>query len=231
MSERGAIAAFVKTIGRSPVKTRLAAAIGDEQAKEFYRLCLLATQAAVHRACGTNALDAYWSVAEAEALGDKCWHAFTTIAQGDGDLGRRLDRVYRALLRWHPYVVLIGADAPLLSAELIESAARAMKDPSGPAFAISRSRDGGYALFAGRRPIAVELWGDVPYSSSRTADVFVSHLEQIGEVLELPGIDDIDTVDDLRRLVRDVHRCELLPAQAAVVHYARHIVEPASEVS
>lgn len=230
MSERGAIAVFVKTIGRSPVKTRLAAAIGDQQATEFYRLCLRATQAAVERACGTNALDAYWSVAEAEALDDECWHAFTTIAQGDGDLGRRLDRVYRALLRSHPFVILVGADAPLLSAELSESAARAMSVPSGPAFAISRSRDGGYALFAGRRPIAAELWRDVPYSSSRTADVFVSHLEQLGEVLELPQIDDIDTIDDLCRLALDEHHCELLPAQAAVVRSARQIMGLASEV-
>ncbi len=42
-----AIAIFVKTPGLSPVKTRLAATIGEEKAKEFYLLSLKAVEKTV----------------------------------------------------------------------------------------------------------------------------------------------------------------------------------------
>ncbi len=231
MSQCGAIAVFVKTIGISAVKTRLAAAIGREKAAEFYRLSLIATQATVRRACSLSSLDAYWSVAEPDAVSDPTWSAFSTISQGDGDLGDRLDRVYETLLRSHAFAILIGADAPLLSAEVITLAVKEMSDPSGPEFAISRSFDGGYSLFAGRIPIAAEIWRNVPYSTTRTADVFVSRLRQVGEVAELPRVDDIDTFEDFDRLVRDAEGRELLPEQVAVVQYAQRLLEEASGVS
>jgi uncharacterized protein len=231
VNQRGAIAVFVKTIGVSAVKTRLAAAIGREKAAEFYRLSLIAIHATVRQACEMLPLDAYWSVAEAAALRDECWKSFATISQGDGDLGDRLDRVYETLLRTHPFAILIGADAPMLSAEVLTLAVTAMSDPSGPEFAISRSFDGGYSLFAGRSPIAAEIWQSVPYSTTRTADVFVSRLRQVGGVAELPRVDDIDTFEDFDRLVRDAEGRVLLPEQVAVVQYAQLLLERASEVS
>jgi len=230
VSRRGAIAVFVKTIGRSAVKTRLAAAIGREKAVNFYRHCLTATHETVQRACRTSSLDAYWSVAEADAVDDPAWSSFTTIAQGDGELGDRLDRVYRTLLDSHSFVILIGADAPLLSAEVISRAAKEMNLPSGPRFAISRSFDGGYSLFAGRHPIDPELWRSVPYSTSRTAEAFVAQLGQIGDVAELPHVDDIDTFADFERLVQDAKHRPLSPEHLAVVEYARRLLDEASGV-
>ncbi len=231
MNQLGAIAVFVKTIGRSPVKTRLAAAIGPGGATEFYRRCVAATHAVVERACFSAPLEPYWAVAEAEAIHDPTWSSFSTIPQGEGTLGDRLDRVYRTLLRRHPFVILIGADAPLLSTELIASAAMAMTASAGPTFAISRSSDGGYSLFAGRLALPSDVWQSVPYSSPSTAEVFVSELQRFGDVIELPSVDDIDTIADLRSFVRAADDVQLLPQQAEAVMYAQQLLADASGVS
>ena len=226
MSDRGAIAIFVKTIGRSPVKTRLAAAIGRESSTTFYRLCLAATEAVVRKACARSSLDAYWAVAEAVGVDDDRWRSFATLAQGEGDLGERLDRVYRELLARHSFVLLIGADVPLLSAEAIQSAARLMRDADRPPFVISRSHDGGYGLFAGRVAIPGWLWCRVPYSSPLTADEFVSQLRGLGDVAELPAIGDVDVADDLARLLADAAGSDsLLAEQTAVVDFAAALLE------
>jgi glycosyltransferase A (GT-A) superfamily protein (DUF2064 family) len=230
VNEPGAIAVFVKTIGRSPVKTRLAAAIGPDRATEFYRRCVAATHAVVQQARLSALLAPYWAVAEAEAIHDPTWSSFSTIRQGDGALGDRLDHVYRTLLQRHPYVILLGADSPLMSAEVIALAAQMMTTASRAPFAISRSGDGGYSLFAGRVAISSDVWQAVPYSSPRTGEVFVSQLQRVGEVIELPSVDDIDTVADLRSLVRDAADAQLLREQADVMKYARRVLDDASGV-
>jgi glycosyltransferase A (GT-A) superfamily protein (DUF2064 family) len=44
------LAVFVKTPGLSPIKTRLAASVGEQKALEFYRRSLRVTEAVVHAA-------------------------------------------------------------------------------------------------------------------------------------------------------------------------------------
>jgi glycosyltransferase A (GT-A) superfamily protein (DUF2064 family) len=217
----GAIAVFVKTPGVSPVKTRLAAAIGRDRAEAMYRLCLEATRATVSAASNVAPLNAYWAVAEPEGLQDSLWRSFGAISQGPGGLGERLHHVYQSLLERHPFAILIGADAPLLSTDAIAFAAAAMTSPDGPDFAISRASDGGYALFAGRSPLPAKAWLDVPYSSAATADVFLANLRLVGDVVELESFDDIDVQGDLVTLVDNASRRELTPEQTAVVAFAQ----------
>lgn len=216
---RPAVAAFVKTPGSSPVKTRLAAVVGEVNAEWFYRLCVAATRAVVRSA----ELAPYWAVAEEGALADPIWNSLDRVPQGPGELGERLDRVYRMLLRRHPAVLLIGADAPLLTREMLEAAAKAVREPATP-FALSRSADGGYALFAGSRPLPSEAWTTVPYSCERTAEVFVGKLLPFGAVADLTPLDDVDSFDDLRRLVAGGEGRSLLPEQRAVIAFAEHLL-------
>lgn len=225
MTTPGAIAIFVKTPELSPVKTRLAAEVGVAEAEAFYRLCVAATKAVVRRAAERVDLVAYWAVAEPDAVDHPLWTSFSRTYQGTGGLGHRLDRVYRTLLDRHPFVLLVGADAPLLSPDVVRRAVEVVQSERA-AFAISRSSDGGYALFAGRRPLPAEAWTTVPYSSSDTAAVFLDRVRPHGNVAELSGVDDVDTLDDLIRLVS--HGVGELPEQAAVVEYARMLLGQAS---
>jgi hypothetical protein len=217
---RPAVAVFVKTPGRSPIKTRLAAAVGKANAEWFYRLCVAAAEA-VSRSSG---LIPYWAVAEESGLADPIWTSFDRVPQGPGELGERLDRVYRTLLGRHSAVLLIGADAPLLTYELLDVAAAAVQGTAPAPFALSRSIDGGYALFAGSRPLPSEVWTTTPYSCGQTADVFIERLRPYGSVAALPPINDVDSFDDLPRLISDAAGRSLLPEQAAVVAFAEQLL-------
>lgn len=131
-----AVAIFVKTSGLSPVKTRLAVGgMGAEAATEFHRLAA-ASVAGVARACRDDVAP-YWAVAEREALAAPAWRGFPAIWQGEGGLGARLDRIYATLLQRHGRVLLIGADAPQITPDLLREAAGAIDEPVAPPYAVA----------------------------------------------------------------------------------------------
>lgn len=199
-----ALAIFVKTPGRSPIKTRLAAGIGPDSAAAFYTR---AVQAVREVAASTPALTPYWAVAEAEI--DPMWNDFATISQGDGDLGDRLDHIYRTLLARHGHVLLIGADTPQITPALLAQA----RDAATP-FAMGRAEDGGFWLFGGRQPIPVETWRAVPYSTEHTAERLRA---LIGETTPLEELRDVDHAEDLPELYYALLQLETLtPGQAAL---------------
>ena len=190
---RGAIAIFVKTPGLSPIKTRLANALGNEATLEFYQHSLTATRALVRRSPWTP----YWAVAENEALKSPLWSNFEIISQGDGTLGQRLHRVYSELLQRNDFVLLMGADSPQLEQRILTAADTALKKND---FVLGRATDGGFYLFGGRKKIPEQAWTSVQYSTRETADQLRHHLSLLGTVAELETLCDVDTIEDLRRL-------------------------------
>ncbi|QDT66278.1 TIGR04282 family arsenosugar biosynthesis glycosyltransferase [Calycomorphotria hydatis] len=217
MSENGCIAVFVKTPELSPVKTRLAAGIGEAAAREFYIASVKAVEALVANAREEFGLTPFWAVAEEEALSHERWHAFESISQGTGQLGDRLHHVYEQLVDRFDFVLFIGADAPQLTLSLLKEADSVMD--SHP-FAISRTDDGGYSLFAGGKQLPANVWRSVPYSAETTAEEFCLRLRQFGEVAELETTFDVDDLQTLQRLAD--HSAEgLLPAQIEAIELAR----------
>jgi uncharacterized protein len=212
-----AAAVFVKTPGYSPVKTRLAAGIGLDDAARFHQLATRCLRD-VLRACRESlarrgiSLCPVWSVAEPEALGDPLWEDFPAIDQGRGDLGARLHRVYAELLREHRGVILLGADSPQLSPELVASAAEVLVQRE-PGFCLAPANDGGFSLLGGNRSIPESIWRAVPYSSSETARRLLEQLGPLGPIERLPELIDVDTLDDLNRILPGLNRAEVLPAQ------------------
>ena len=213
-----AVAVFVKTPGLSPVKTRLSDAIGRESAEEFHLASARAIESVIAEACrsfagGAGSLKPYWAVAEEEALTHPAWSGFETVLQGSGDLGMRLDHVYRELRARHDAVIFLGADSPQLSPMiLIEAAGKLLL---GGDFVLGRAMDGGYYLFGGTRELSTVLWTSVPYSTSMTARIFAAKLEELGVVEELPELLDVDTIEELKLLSAELaSRDDLLPAQS-----------------
>lgn len=204
----GAIAVWVKTPGLSPVKTRLAAAIGTAAAERFYLLSARAVQAVVEQASAESSLTPYWAVAEP----DVAWPAFPSVRQGEGDLGRRLWRVYDALLPEHHHVIFIGADAPQITPELLHAAAATLRTPRS--FVLGPAADGGFYLFGGNQPVPSRAWMEVPFSQSCTMQLLAGWLQRIGTLHHLPELFDIDTAEDLQRLGPLLARTtNLLPEQ------------------
>lgn len=198
----GAIAIFVKTPGFSPVKTRLASSIGTSAAERFHLLSAKAIESVVSHASQTDGtLTPYWAVAEKEALDSPHWKSFQTIWQGEGTLGERLSRVYDELIQRHSFVIFIGADSPHVTSHLLRESASTLAQAKGSIFLMGRADDGGFYLFGGSSPIPRQVWLDVPYSVATTASELAKRVETLGHIKELPQLLDVDTVDDLAKLL------------------------------
>ena len=219
------LAIFVKTPGWSPLKTRLAQAIGKAAAEAFHRLAAAAVAEAVMRAqASMPGLVAYWAVAEADALDAPIWRGLPRIAQGDGDLGARMRSVCGILRERHGRAVLVGADAPQLDANDLLAACAAL---DAHHHAIGPSEDGGFWLFATRVAVPDAAWSDTPWSQADTAMRFLDALED-PSVAHLRTLCDVDTVDDLAALAETLFaRSTLTPAQTALAIWLRDLPAPA----
>lgn len=223
------IAVFVKTPGYSPLKTRLAEAIGQEAAEAFHRHAAAAVADVVIQAqAAMEGLVAYWAVAEPEALDASIWRAMPRIPQGEGDLGARMRHVCGTLLARHGRAVLIGADAPQLRAEDLLAACAAL---DAHAHALGPSEDGGFWLFATRVAVPDAAWSDTPWSQADTAVRFVDALgvDALGDatIATLRPLCDVDTVEDLAALAEALHALSApTPTQAALATWLRGLPAP-----
>jgi glycosyltransferase A (GT-A) superfamily protein (DUF2064 family) len=194
------LAIFVKTPGRSGVKTRLAAGMGDAFALAWHRRAAAAVAAvardAEQRSTAGNPLRAYWAVAEAAAIVEGDWPGLPNLAQEEGGLGERMARIYSQLYDRHRAGLLIGADAPQLRSDYLVNAAQWL-DSEEPRLVIGPARDGGFWLFGGNCPIPMSAWTDVIYSRSDTEQRFCAGLAGKGELWRLPMLSDLDRAEDI----------------------------------
>ncbi len=191
------LAVFVKTPGRSPLKTRLARAIGQADAEQFHRLAARAV-ASVARAAG-DLLTSYWAVAEANALDDACWQALPRLAQGEGDLGQRLHRTCSQLLARHDAALLIGADTPQITPASLQNAVAKLSEPASD-FVLGPASDGGFWVFGTRVAIPVGVWQTPTYSQATTATQLRRALSRHGRLATLPTLSDVDTIEQFTNL-------------------------------
>lgn len=204
-----AVACCVTTPDLSPVKTRLATGLGSERAELFYRKCLDLVGEAMHQAAKqvqpTHSLHPYWAVAEEAGQSSPLWARFPRVFQGSGDWGTRQKTVYEDLKGRHSGVLLISADYPLLSPQILAYAAQLVAESDE--HILGPSDLGDYYLFGSRHlvdvPDGASIWNEVPYGSDWAAEVFAKLLESRGEkrkVLKLEPLYSIDTAQDLERL-------------------------------
>lgn len=222
-TRQGAIAVFVKTPGYSPLKTRLAEGIGQQQAEDFYRLSVQAVASVVTAAAQQTGVIPCWAVAEDAALSDPLWSDFVTIPQGAGDLGTRLAHVNRVLSEQHDFVIFLGADAPQLPVSFLTEAIRMLEQKREPSqFVMGPASDGGFYLFGTQNCVTAEVWCNVPYSADNTARQLRAELAAAGEMHLLPTLTDVDTARDLLAIEEEARESnQLEPAQRAVLEWIR----------
>lgn len=228
----GAVAIFVKTPGHSPVKTRLAASVGEAFAIAWYLRAAAAVAEVASAAAGESAV-VYWAVAETEASAAEAWQGLPTLAQGEGTLGARMGRVHHELVRRHGAGLLVGADAPQLAVASLR-AALAWCDADEPRQVLGPARDGGFWLYGGNRAAPLTVWESVAYSVAETAAAFRAAFEPFGAWLAAEPLTDVDRGEDLAAL-----RSELAglaapqPAQRALAAWlatcARDDATPAAD--
>jgi len=196
MSASIGIAVFVKTSALSPVKTRLASAIGQAAALEIFRASVSCVRASVSLASQRCSLQPYWAVAEAQGV--SAWGDWPVLVQAQGDLGARMADIYRQLRLRHRGAVLLGADAPALTPWLIADACAALE--ATPSRVIAPTVDGGFILFGSNQDLHDADWSAVPYGAPDTALRFIAAIGAAVPVTPLALQQDLDTIEDLRQL-------------------------------
>lgn len=186
------LAVFVKTPELSPVKTRLAADIGEVAARRVYEH-MLGKTAAMMRQVRAAGVATCWAVGEQDGVRHPRWREFPAVFTGEGDLGERLCHVYHLMQERYGRAVLTGSDCPQLSAETVLTAARGQADT----VTVGPSQDGGFYLFAADFPISARVWNSVRYSRNDTLQQLLTNFDP-RQVQTLPVLADVDDLKSLQ---------------------------------
>ncbi len=189
---------FAKAPRPGRVKTRLAAALGSDEAASFHRECALATW---ERIGAFPRVDPYFYC-------DVWWPEFAAAGGGryrlqrGADLGDKMRNCLDELLgAGHRCALLVGSDAPTLPSAQIREALGCL----GPCEAVlGPAEDGGFSLIAAVRT-APGMFRGVAWSRKDTCDVCLKALRAAGlrAAVTPTSAYDIDGLSDLHRLRMD----------------------------
>lgn len=198
---------FAKFWASGEVKTRLAAAIGAEQAARLHQIFVQTLLERFGRTADRRTV-VYAPAGRAKSFAALAGDGWGLAAQAEGDLGQRMRSWFEvAFASGASRAVLIGSDSPTLPEPYVASAFQLLDDHDvvlGPAV------DGGYYLVGAARP-APPIFEDMPWSQPSVWDETVARLAAAGwSCAALPRWYDVDEWDDLLRL-----RAELAAADAS----------------
>ena len=179
------------------VKTRLAEAVGDARALALYRAFLSDLAKALFSPDEWRSELAH-AEPEAGPFLRSAFSAWTFRTQGEGSLGDRLARCART--EDEGDVVLVGSDAPLLTALVVRDAFHALTDRAEVVFA--PAPDGGYSLVGLRHGVpGAEVFASVRWSTEHALADSRAAAERAGcRVALLPEAMDVDVAADLETL-------------------------------
>jgi rSAM/selenodomain-associated transferase 2/rSAM/selenodomain-associated transferase 1 len=200
-SMRDALVVMARVPSDERGKSRLARDIGGDHG-ELRRALLLDTLDAVRDIAVDLfvACEPAGSIAEMRGLlGDGA----RVFAQEGDTLGDRMRSAFERLFAaGYSTVVMIGSDIPSLPGAHVAQAFQSLRDrPDG--LVIGPAADGGYYLI-GLRRLCPALFTSIAWSSADVLAATTSVAEKSGLTLSrVPPWYDVDTVEDLRRVLRD----------------------------
>ncbi len=191
---------FLKWPEKGKVKTRLASAVGEEEAACIYKKLAEDTVSAVRSIAGkTTGITIAFDPPERESEIKKWIHGnFEFLSQGDGTLGDRLSKAaHLAFEKGIKKVILIGSDCPNIDAFTIHRAFWALSKKD---MVIGPSEDGGYYLIGFKEAKNAVLFDHIPWSTPEVLKTTLEKANNSSISYELlPKKFDIDTGDDLKR--------------------------------
>jgi len=203
---------FAKAPGEA--KTRLIPALGAAGAGALHRRlvmhCLRAARDSrlgpVELWCAPDTSDPFFRECER-------WLGISLWAQGEGDLGARMQRAFESALVHAARAILIGSDIPALSAQYLRDAERALA--GGDDVVIGPAEDGGYVL-VGLSRCDPELFRGIPWGGPKVLPETRRRIAALGwRLSELPALWDVDRPEDLERLPQEM-RGSFMPAAGGV---------------
>jgi rSAM/selenodomain-associated transferase 1 len=182
------------------VKSRLAAATGDETAADIYRSCAGRLFAAVEGL--PKEIDRCLYCADAgdmERIGKWAGNGFGIDAQRGDGLGERLDQGFTTSFNQGAVkTVIVASDVPGISSSILREAFDALDRHD---IVIGPSLDGGYYLIGLKRP-EPRLFRNIDWSTPTVLDRTLQTAKECGlNPCVLPVLLDIDTADDWHRWI------------------------------
>lgn len=141
-----AMVVFARAPASGKVKTRLIPALGPHEAAEFHRALVSDALRKISRFKGS--LGRYLFVAGGSVPVEMVPAVFECRQQKGRDLGQRLERAFKQLLRQHSRVVIIGTDSPELAPSVLRLALEELRSTDA---VLGPCPDGGYYLIGLRR--------------------------------------------------------------------------------
>ncbi|MCU1228189.1 MAG: uncharacterized protein JWO97_1073 [Acidobacteria bacterium] len=195
---------FARLPERGRVKTRLAAAIGDERALAVYEAMLADVLAAVGESSAETEIEVLWAPTE-NADGDSLRRAFgerSLAMQTGATLGDRMSMAFSERFFFHrtQKIVAIGVDEPRLTRELIDHAFALLDSCE---WVVGPATDGGYYLI-GCRSAAFDtsIFDGIAWGTADVLSATVAKIADAGATLAtLPERSDIDVAEDLDRFI------------------------------
>jgi rSAM/selenodomain-associated transferase 1 len=190
---------FIKNPEGGKVKTRLASALGEEQAVKLYKRFMLEMLSSLNRGTFLFYL-CFYPGDSLENLKKWLGEEYLYMPQYGGDLGERMENCFmEAFAMNFKRVVLIGSDIPDLPLEFIEEAFTSLKEKDA---VIGPSLDGGYYLIGFKdKTFSSKVFKGISWSTERVFEQTTKILEREGlTVHSLKPLRDIDTIEDLRNL-------------------------------
>jgi len=188
---------------RGLAKTRLAADVGDEEALQVYRRLLRRTLRTV-TALDREEFHVASFVTPSDKLrkfADRFPGCDSYLAQSGGDLGHRMAQSLEELLeiKGVDQAILIGADIPEISPELLITAAERLRRND---LVLGPTEDGGYYLI-GMRRVHSELFDQIPWGTKRVLGHTLDVARRSNlDVSLLDVLRDLDDADDLEHFLK-----------------------------
>jgi rSAM/selenodomain-associated transferase 1 len=187
---------FVKEPRAGAVKTRLAAAIGADDAAAVYRAMAEGVLAATMPEAGEYERLVFYDPPDAGERLRSWLPAGRLRRQGPGDVGARMaDAFSRSFARGASRVAIVGSDAPAVGRAQVLAAFGAL---GAHDVVLGPAHDGGYWLVALRAPQPA-LFAGIEWSTASVLEETLARAAVAGLVVkQLAVLRDVDTVADLR---------------------------------
>jgi len=192
------VAVFAKAPNPGEVKTRLVPALGEHGAAALQRaLATHAIETAVE--AGIGPVELWCAPDTGHPFFAECSRRYgvTLIAQGEGDLGARMQRAFEAMLSQVARALIVGSDIPAMTPDYLRAAGAALAE--GQDAVLGPAEDGGYVLI-GLRRVVPDLFEHVRWSEPDVLAVTRSRIARLRwRHLGLPTLWDVDRPEDLKR--------------------------------
>jgi rSAM/selenodomain-associated transferase 1 len=201
MHDKSVILLFIKAPVRGQVKSRLAAAIGDEAALELYKSFILDIIDAVKKT-GYPFRICYYPPDSGKAVASWLGVRYRFMPQHGNDLGERMENAFiRCFSEGFERAILIGSDLPDLAPAVLREAISSLAEND---VVIGPASDGGYYLIGfHKRTFLPGMFHGITWSVGTVFQETMTILQNSAlTVHQAPKWNDVDTVEDLKALCK-----------------------------